>query len=1355
MGRRRSIRRWAWIGAGAVVALLIAIAVFLQSATFQEMVRRRLVAAMEKATGARIELQQFSLEPSRLQIGLRGLTVRGRESQQEPPLFTAELVEAGWKVLSFWSLRADLRSLRIWNPRFYVAVYEDGSNNLPLQAGRNAADRNWIEQVWALRVQRLEVLRGHLRLQSSYGDKQFPLDFRAENFHLAVNYEARAGRYSGMLDFQKAVLARSGGGPLMPSGRVKFALYPQKAQIESLELKTAGSRVFVEGTLDNFRSPRLQFRYDLLLDWKEAGEFLGSPGWKGQMSWQGQGSYAEQEWQLQGALAMRAAGVGVRSLPAVPWSGRAALLLRGGDGKRLPWRAELKDINVTVLGGRFSGGATVEMAAAPTTHLDLQTDHISVAALYEAIRETPGAVPRLRPQWTQWTGSISGPTQISFVGAGNNLVLRTDWRVEPSPVVPPGFTPVSGVLRANYYAAQQRFESEGSYLNVGETRLSADGWLDSRDSRLSVSIDAPRFEDARPLLELLWKDSAQLPIAVHGRAKTGFQWVGGQASPRINGNFQVSDFDYQDLRWDDFSGRFDLHRVAAAPSVSGQRSQRNLPASNVASLEISSGKLLRGRSAIEFNATLELTNGTFTSHSPFSVAGSLRDMKLEDLQKLLGAVYPVQLPTTPPVRGTLQGSFQVSGTRADARGKGNIELIAGEAYGETFTRLTAQLALESGALVSARQLRVQKGTGVIEGEGSVGLVSKQYRFSLAASNMAIESFEFLRGRLPATGLMQARLTGAGNLGQPAIQGQIEISRLAMAGQQNGELSIGIDASEGQAKLRWTGNLFRSGFRGSGAVQLQGLFPFSAQLDFSNMDVVSLLRTVREVPTSLQATVGGMMKLDGTLKNASTIRATGELGTLAGSAGPVEFRNAQPVRFGYENGAVKLERLHLIANNTDLEAAGTVSLARNQAMDLAIKGRVDLAAFNAWDPDLSSSGQVSLDAVLNGTLQKPLWRGRLDFSDASLRYGSFPNGLSSLHGRLVFEGNRAMLENFEAESGGGSVKFGGMLTYLPDSSLGMQITAELADVRVRYPEGVSTWLDGRLTLSGSPKATTVAGKLVITKETANPEFDIGAALTSHADQPLVRVKSAALRNLRLDLQIVSAPNVSLETTTAKNLRGNVDLRIQGSLEHPSWLGRISVLQGEVTIGGRRYLADRGELTFSNPFRIEPTLNLQVRARVEQYDIRLNFSGPLEHLIITYSSDPPLPTSEILSLLVAGNAYATSLQPSNAGTSSQLGASSLLSQALSEQMSNRLDRIFGSGHVRINPQLAGFDRPANATVALEQHVTDNLTLLYVTNVTSAQQQIIQAELTLSPRFSVTATRDQNGLVGVNFQISLRFR
>jgi translocation and assembly module TamB len=162
---------------------------------------------------------------------------------------------------------------------------------------------------------------------------------------------------------------------------------------------------------------------------------------------------------------------------------------------------------------------------------------------------------------------------------------------------------------------------------------------------------------------------------------------------------------------------------------------------------------------------------------------------------------------------------------------------------------------------------------------------------------------------------------------------------------------------------------------------------------------------------------------------------------------------------------------------------------------------------------------------------------------------------------------------------------------------------------------------------------------------------------------------------------------------------------------------------------------------------------VQARVQKYDISMEFNGPPDQLTVTYRSDPPLPTRDILALLVAGSARETSLETSAIQPVPQIGADSLLSQALRSQVGSRLDRLFGSGF-RIDPQISGLGRSATASVALEQQISDDFTITYVTDVTSTQQQSVQAEWIISPRLSVVGIRDENGLIGVNFQITLRF-
>jgi len=73
---RRSRRAlWVMVTAGVVCVLALGGRLFLRSSGFQEMVRARLVAALEQSTGARIEWKDFSFYPSRLEISLRGLVL--------------------------------------------------------------------------------------------------------------------------------------------------------------------------------------------------------------------------------------------------------------------------------------------------------------------------------------------------------------------------------------------------------------------------------------------------------------------------------------------------------------------------------------------------------------------------------------------------------------------------------------------------------------------------------------------------------------------------------------------------------------------------------------------------------------------------------------------------------------------------------------------------------------------------------------------------------------------------------------------------------------------------------------------------------------------------------------------------------------------------------------------------------------------------------------------------------------------------------------------------------------------------------------------------------------------------------
>src|SRR4029077_17754527 len=108
----------------------------------------------------------------------------------------------------------------------------------------------------------------------------------------------------------------------------------------------------------------------------------------------------------------------------------------------------------------------------------------------------------------------------------------------------------------------------------------------------------------------------------------------------------------------------------------------------------------------------------------------------------------------------------------------------------------------------------------------------------------------------------------------------------------------------------------------------------------------------------------------------------------------------------------------------------------------------------------------------------------------------------------------------------------------------------------------------------------------------------------------------------------------------SIAGSANLNAQGTAANPVILGRISITSGEVFFLGKRFEIDSGTISFSNPVRTDPVVNLQVKTTVEHYNITASVTGPVDRLKTTYTSDPALPTGDIINLLGFGRTTAES-------------------------------------------------------------------------------------------------------------------
>jgi len=133
--------------------------------------------------------------------------------------------------------------------------------------------------------------------------------------------------------------------------------------------------------------------------------------------------------------------------------------------------------------------------------------------------------------------------------------------------------------------------------------------------------------------------------------------------------------------------------------------------------------------------------------------------------------------------------------------------------------------------------------------------------------------------------------------------------------------------------------------------------------------------------------------------------------------------------------------------------------------------------------------------------------------------------------------------------------------------------------------------------------------------------------------------------------------------------------------------------------------------------------------------------------TYLSDPPLPPVDVINLLLTGHT-------TEAGSTTPTTPQSVLAGQLAGQVGSRVEKLAGISALTIDPQMGGNGTNPGARLAIQQRVTKNLFFTFATDVTSVQGEAVQVEYQLTPKFSLSGMRDQNGSYSLQLKLRKKF-
>jgi translocation and assembly module TamB len=1329
--RRRWPRVLAWIG-GVLVALLlivcVTVAVLLNSARFHDYVIAKVQTVATDKLNARVQLQNYSLHFAPLSLDVYGVVIHGADPYFDPPVLQLQHAELGVGITSFLHKQWYIQSVRVDHPIVQVLIDKDGNSNLPKPKPSNSSNGN--TSIFDLGVRHAVLDQGEIYFNGQKNN--LFADLLDLNFNAGFRPEGKV--YSGTLAYSKGQVLFGSYKPIEHSLLAQFDLSPTTFQLHRVDIHTNAASVHVVATATNFDSPIVDAQYQLDVDGASVAKIINSPSLpSGNIQAAGKAHYQQipnqpaiNSLQLNGDLTSRALLVHTPSLRTSINNLAAHYSLASGD-------AVLHDFRAAVLGGEITAQGTIKQVGGdhPQNNFTANIHNVSLAQA--------SSLAGTGKQPVNISGVLNANAKASWGKTMNDLLANVDASIrgEAAPRPQPGMTnaslqsaaaqnvPIDSEIHATYAGARQEITLRQSYVHLPQTDITLNGTL-SQHSSLAVRMQANDLSQLAAIANAFSTPKPgtdpnhpqQQPFALSGRATFQGNVTGSTSAPHLTGQLNASNLNVNGTAWKVFRTNVD-----ASPSQASLRG---------ADLEPAAG----GR--ITLDATTGLKKWAFTNTSPLQVNLNASQLNVADLAHMAGQNVPIS--------GTLNTQLTLHGTELNPIGNGTLSLTKVVAYNEPISSIQARF---NGTGDDAHAtLSIQMPAGNVQGNVDVRPRAKTYNAQVTSTGIDLGKIQTLKSKnMDATGVVAIRANGQGSFDNPQLNASVQIPTLVLQKQTVKDVNLNVDMANHVANATLTSAAINSSIQAKARVNLTGDYQTEASFDTQGIPLQPLVAIYSPAQasaisgsTELHATVRGP------IKNTRALEAHVTIPYLRVGYNQIQLATAAPLHADYVNGVLNLQHGSIRGTDTDVNFEGSIPLLdRAAAMSLRVNGNVNLQLAQMFDPDVRTSGQLRFNINSHGTTGKDIG-GEIDIVDANYASADLPVGLQHGNGVLTLTTDRINIKSFQGTVGGGTVTASGGVAYRPAIQFDLGMAAK--GIKLLYPQGMREAIDANIHLAGTTENAILGGTVNLADISFTPAFEL-TDFASQFSSGVAAPPSAGgiAQNINLNLNLHSTNNVSLVSRTL-SVNGSANLQVRGTAANPVILGRVNLTGGDIVINNERFVLSGGTIQFVNPSQTEPVINLGVTSTIQQYDIAMRISGPSDHMNIQYSSDPSLPQADILNLIAFGTT--TGAAAGNVKSSDQSAtpptqmAEQVVASQVASQVTSRFAKVAGISQLSISPVLGNQSNGNNAgaNITIQQRVTGNLFVTFSTNTASTQNEVIQGQYKISPRVSVSATRDQNG-------------
>jgi hypothetical protein len=1301
-----------------------------------------------------VHIGRLSISLLRGRFVFEDLVIENRDPAR-PPFFSARRIVV---TMRWWTLplRREIlvESVVLSDWRMRVETYKEGGHNFIRLPRREApaGPRRFVTTVQLVRATRGEF---------TYDDQGAPWSVVARNLDLTIT---KLRDYRGEARFSGGTVRIQQFEPMWADMYCTFRIDGGLVRLDRIDLRTDGAESAVTGEVDLGRWPEQTYRVRSRVQFPRMRELFFARqtfSLAGEGQFEGTFHLFKGGRDLQGRFASAEAGLDAWRFPNL----RGAL-------RWLPDRFEVTETTSDFYGGRLA--LTYTMAplgrqVPATATLDTRFEGVDLLRLTDF----------LELEGLRLAGRASGRHRLEYP-IGRFADKRGEGEIRVTP--PAGERLMARDLSPDVIEAAAALGPEIGPFNPEPLHepLAVGGfldyrygpeWVDVAPSELATRSSFVAFEGRTAYGERSafrfhvtsgdWQESDRVlaamltafgarsrAVPVGGYGEFDGVMTGAFTSPRVEGRFRASRLRAWDVTWGEAEGEVAVENGYA---------------------DVTGGRVRSGDGLIEVDGRFALGYPRRDGGEEINARVRLRGWPVADLRHAFGLDdYRVD--------GRISGEVHLYDRYERPHGFGRMTLEPAVAYGEPFERATAGLRFE-GQGVRVDGLEAEKGGGVITGAAYVGW-DGTYSFNADGRRIPVERIAALADpRAALSGLLQFTASGSGAFASPRYEVKGRIDDLFLRDEGIGQVSgrlvvrdevLTIDMFEAASA--------RLAVSGSGRVALTPEADAELLFRFQDTSIDPYVRAFEpRLSPFTTAVASGTLRIFGELRVPERTRAETVVDQLDLNLFDYRVRNDGPIRLSLEEQVVSVGRLRLVGEGTELEVAGEVDVGRGR-LGLRALGDANLGLVQGVFRDLRASGDAELQAELRGTFAAPAVVGSLLVTNGRVRHFALPHGVEAINGRVQFDAGGVSLDDVTGQLGGGPVRFSGRLGFSGFTPGEYNITAVGENMRVRYPEGFRSVIDASLALRGDFFAPLLTGTVTVKSAVLERGLEPGAAgpgllglapVGGPAAGATAGPAAPSRIPVRFDLRIVAPSTLRVESRAAR-LVSDADLVLRGTYDQPQLFGRIEIERGEVFFEGLRYQVTRGTVDFVNPARIEPFLDIEAetRARVpgQVYRVVARASGTPDRLTFTLTSDPPLATVDILSLLFGDvrNPQDAELRALTApGQAEQdllrARAARLLASPISGEVERVVEEAIGVDSVQITPLLGDLSAQqssrltAAARLTIGKRISDKLYLTYSRALNApASDQIILLEFTQSDRLAWILSQNEDRTYALDIRV-----